>query len=73
MVNYASGKEGADKIVEAFTASGGTAIPLQGDGEELALVWHRTRIESLQLLDRPRLLGCAGNGCFLTYSPLQKQ
>jgi 3-oxoacyl-[acyl-carrier protein] reductase len=31
VVNYASSKEGADKVVKAITDNGGTAIPVQGD------------------------------------------
>lgn len=31
VVNYASSKEGADKVVQAITASGGTAIAVQAD------------------------------------------
>ncbi|WP_345953108.1 glucose 1-dehydrogenase [Mucilaginibacter sp. PAMB04168] len=31
VVNYASSKEGADKVVEAITANGGTAIAVQAD------------------------------------------
>ena len=31
VVNYASGKEDADKVVKAITANGGTAIAVQGD------------------------------------------
>src|SRR5580700_11864921 len=31
VVNYASSKEGADKVVAAITASGGKAIAVQGD------------------------------------------
>lgn len=31
VVNYASSKEGAEKVVKAITDNGGTAIPVQGD------------------------------------------
>jgi len=31
VVNYASSKEGADQVVQAITASGGTALAVQGD------------------------------------------
>jgi 3-oxoacyl-[acyl-carrier protein] reductase len=31
VVNYASSKEGADRVVQAITASGGTALAVQGD------------------------------------------
>src|SRR4051812_6033792 len=31
VVNYASSKEGADKVVADITAAGGTAIAVQGD------------------------------------------
>src|SRR3954468_11617801 len=31
VVNYASSKEGADKVVKAITENGGTAIAVQGD------------------------------------------
>jgi 3-oxoacyl-[acyl-carrier protein] reductase len=31
VVNYASSKDGADKVVQAITANGGSAISLQGD------------------------------------------
>jgi 3-oxoacyl-[acyl-carrier protein] reductase len=31
VVNYASSKEGADQVVKAITASGGTALAVQGD------------------------------------------
>ncbi|GAA0548040.1 SDR family NAD(P)-dependent oxidoreductase [Chitinophaga japonensis] len=36
VVNYASGKEDAEKVVKAITDSGGTAIPVQGDVSKAA-------------------------------------
>jgi 3-oxoacyl-[acyl-carrier protein] reductase len=36
VVNYASSREGADKVVKAITDNGGTAIPVQGDVSKAA-------------------------------------
>lgn len=40
VVNYASSKEGADKVVAEITASGGKAIAVQGDVAKAADVEH---------------------------------
>jgi 3-oxoacyl-[acyl-carrier protein] reductase len=36
VVNYASSKEGADRVVDTITSSGGTAIAVQGDVSQAA-------------------------------------
>ena len=46
MVNYASDKDGADKIVKTITANGGTAIAIQGDvskSSDVARLFQETK------------------------------
>jgi 3-oxoacyl-[acyl-carrier protein] reductase len=38
VVNYASSKKGADKVVKAITDNGGIAISVQGDISNVAVV-----------------------------------
>src|SRR5277367_5372984 len=40
VVNYASSKEGADKVVSAIVAKGGKAIAVQGDVSKAADIKH---------------------------------
>jgi len=50
VVNYASSKEGADKVVKAITDNGGTAIAVQGDVSNIAEVNRAMKQDQLSAI-----------------------
>jgi 3-oxoacyl-[acyl-carrier protein] reductase len=69
VVNYASSQDGADKVVQAITEAGGTAISLQGDVSKEADV-ARLFAETNQAFGRVDIL--VNNAGTYQYAPLEE-
>jgi 3-oxoacyl-[acyl-carrier protein] reductase len=68
VVNYASAKEGADKVVAAITAKGGKAVAVQGDVSKFADVKRLFR-EAREAFGAPDIL--VNNAGVFAFGPLE--
>lgn len=69
VVNYASSKEAADKVVKAITDNGGTAIAVQGDVSKEADI-HRLFEETKKTFGTLDIL--VNNAAFQGYTPIEQ-